>query len=505
MKNNLKWMRAEISRTTLLFVLLILGGILLAGCIAPSEPPRVGTVMTRSSAASSTTGFGVSAESPVAQAVLVQLCPNSGSCTLQPIDAETGIPISEVPALATGTYPLHALSPNGRVLATITYPSNVALTRGKLLLTDLESWTTITTTVPISYVYSNPVFSPDGSKLAMVSEIISPSASRNLKIVNLTQGYSPSGRDTEWSASDGGMSESLPLAPILIGFTEDGASLNLYGNDAEKIGMTYNPETMIARYDAETLAQEWQMTLPEVFDGQYLTTDEEEKVTPNYWDPHVGEWWQPARVFSHDGNTLYLVHANEDRMTTVDFANQDVASVDVAPATSWLERLLALTARPAYAKILNGTQLEGALSMDGEQLYISGMERDYTNDTYNEEYLPLRIISTENGEVLATGAKGTIAKPTSVELRLYLNVYDYDASHPYASEWTVIANPGTGESMQEIEDWRIFPARRLDGAAIVVGSKSNGRGELAIFDPTDFTPTPVELDFNRSWGSWLLQ
>lgn len=505
MRLNNIWGRTALLGRAIPLTCMFVAASLLAGCIAPSEPPRAGTVSTRSSAAHSASAFGVSDQSIVARGALVQVCADSGGCKLQPVDTETGLAIESASALETGAYPLHALSPNGRLLATITYPSSFTLTRGQLLLTDLESWTTVTTSVPISYVYSQPVFSPDGSKLAMVQELVTPANSRHLKVVEIVGSPSATTGASMLGASDGGRSELLPLAPIALAFSQDGTAINLYGNDAEKVGMPYDPQTLIARYDAETLQEQWQSTLPEVLDGQYLTTDEKEKVTPSYWDPHVGTWWQPARVFSHSGDTLYLVHANEDRMTTVDFANQEIATTEIAPAMSWLERLLMLTARPAYAKILNGTQLEGTLSLDGRQLYITGMERDYTNDTYNEEYLPLRIISTESGQLLATGAKGTIAQPTDVELRLYLNVYDYDPQHPTSSEWTVIANPGTGESIQEIEDWRIFPARRLDGAAIVVGSKSNGRSVMAIFDPDDFTPTPLGIDFDRRWGSWVLQ
>lgn len=481
----------------------------LVGCIVPTEPPRAGSASRVASSALAASGYGVSAQSPLAQTLLIQVCKDAGGCSLMPVDSESGEVLANIAPLSSGNYPLHALSPDGRTLATVTYGSALGPSNGKLLLTDLESWSTITTTIPITQVYMQPLFSPDGSRLAMVQQVHSPSIAVSIRMIEVAVDRSASGEAASMRATDRGSSAILPLTPLVIAFSRDGVALNLYGNTAERIGMAYDPVTQVARMDAESLAIEWQQALPEVLDGQYLGETEKEKGSSAFWDPHIGVWWQPARVFSHDGDTLYLVHANEDRMTTVDFADARVATVEMraslgwSPA-DWVERLLALTARPAHAKILNGIQLEGVLSFHGDRLYVTGMEREYAFNEYTQEYLPLRVIAADDGRVLMTGPAGTIAEPTDVELRLFLGVYDYDPQHPTASEWTVVVEPGQGNTLAEVENWRIFPARRLDGAALLVGTHSSGRGQLALIDPDTYAPTLVQFDNSRSWASWLL-
>lgn len=486
--------------SAMLALLILLLVPVVCGCVAPVEPPRLGAVRSVSAAS-----YGVSNQSPVAEAVLVQSCHDTKTCTLTPFDATTGEPVAGVTALAFDIYNFHAFSPDGTLLATIHYPDYGLSNKGSLLLTDLESWTTITATTSITNIYSRPVFSPDGRHIALLQQLQTAPLEHRLRMLEVTREPSAKGA-VPLDATFVGESASLPLTPVLYAFSGDGDSLHLYGSDAEIPQRIYNPLVKTAIVDAGTLEVAWQRPLVTVLDGQYLVESEEESANPNYWDPHLGRWWQPGRVFSRNGNLLYLVHANESRMTTVDFANRRITNRAVERRMGLLERLLTWTATPAHAKILNGIQLEAALSYDGSDLYVTGKARDYDFNVYSEEYVPLRIIEAKTGRLLATGAEGTITESADLDLRIFLNLYNWQASDPAQSERTVIADPSTGAMMQEIERWTILPARRLDGVSITLGVRSaaNGWGrELAILDATTFAPTPIQIDMSRGWGEFI--
>jgi len=484
-----------------LWLVLLLG---LAGCTAPMEPPRFGSVRTASAAT-----YGVSSASPVAEAVLVQECPDDKTCTLTPYDTKSGAPVGGVAPLTFGIYNFHAFSPDGSLLATIHYSNYGTVTGGLLLLTDLESWTTVTATIPITNVYHKPVFHPDGTKIALLQQRHFKRTEHALVLLEIAE--SSAGKSAGKQMLDAriaGESALLPVNPIMYTFSGDGASLHLYGTETKQANMAYNPLMQAVTVDAETLEITWQRPLVTVRDGQYLTEEEEEKSNPNYWDPHIGRWWQPGRVFSRNGDLLYLVHADEERMTTVDFANRRVTARAVEERMGWIEHLLVWSAKPAYAKILNGIQLEAALNYDGSEILVTGRERAYTWDVYSEEYLPLRIIEAATGRLLTTGPEGTITPSGEVELRIFLHAYDVHASNPTTTERTIIADPATAAVLEEIDRWTILPARRLDGAAITIGHRyaANVMGrELAVLDPLTFASTPMQVDTSSMWAEFIVR
>jgi len=109
---------------------------------------------------------------------------------------------------------------------------------------------------------------------------------------------------------------------------------------------------------------------------------------------------------------LYVVHADEDRLTSVDFSSRVVAALDIRPPLSFVERILSLGARVAYAKVQNGTEKHVAVSPDGSLLYVTGIDHHFTlkdNGQWDlrDEPLGLQVVDAGTGaelETLATGA-----------------------------------------------------------------------------------------------------
>ena len=136
----------------------------------------------------------------------------------------------------------------------------------------------------------------------------------------------------------------------------------------------------------------------EVTDGQYRVAEGN--------GPGAYVWWTPAVVPSPDRQMLYIVHADEDKLTTVDFAHRSVTSVEIGPARSWLEQLMALGAGIAYAKTLDGTRKHAVLSSDGTRLYIVGETGKSTQDA-NQEWqftqtpLNLQVVDVASGVQIA--------------------------------------------------------------------------------------------------------
>ncbi len=85
--------------------------------------------------------------------------------------------------------------------------------------------------------------------------------------------------------------------------------------------------------------------------------------------------------FAPDRDALYVVHADSEQLTTVDFESQTVKTVEIQPKLTWFERLLSMTAGIAHAKIGDGITRQAAVSPDGQFLYVVGVN----NATFQDE------------------------------------------------------------------------------------------------------------------------
>jgi len=154
----------------------------------------------------------------------------------------------------------------------------------------------------------------------------------------------------------------LPLRPELLSFSAAGDELLLYGQprgDAPGFAEPDPPRVVVL--NAATLETSWEQTLDGGLSGYWCSASCEAEHSQQ-----VYTYWAPAVALAPDRRALYIMHADAERLSTVDWAARDVNTVELGRATSWLEHLLHATAGVASAK---GTQVgafkQAVISPDG--------------------------------------------------------------------------------------------------------------------------------------------
>jgi hypothetical protein len=404
--------------------------------------------------------------------------------SLHIIDPSTGQALEGHAPVPLGAFAMRKVSPDGTLAAIIRYPSNETGVGGTLHLLDLTTWTETPTALRFDDWANAIVFSPDMTSLAVAYPLRGKYALRTIDLLSGTMRA-----ETE-----------IDFFPSQIAFTPDSTSLAVYGSGSlNNIGI--NPTTYAALYDAATLAEQWRHPLDDVRDGQFV---EEGAATG---DPHQGEWMMPGVVFAQDGSRVYITHADEDKLTTVDFTTRSVVTVDIAPKLSLIERILALTAQRAHAKILNGTTKYAVLSPDGGTLYVIGQRMDST-DAANGQIdmvitpLGVQVIDVSDGTELAhieTDANEVSVSPDNT--RIYLTGWSDQAN---GKPWTEVYDAYTLALITRLEDAQIREVLRLDGAPMLIFTSSGAHNtDIAILDREDFQPL-VEWMIN-GWAEWGLR
>jgi hypothetical protein len=122
-------------------------------------------------------------------------------------------------------------------------------------------------------------------------------------------------------------------------------------------------------------------------------------------DEHLMEFLEPAVVFSTQKNSLYIVHADQEKLTKIDFDAHQASTLDIRPKMSWIERLLAIFAQPVQAKAASGTRKQAVLSPDGKIYVVASRQAIETDKNGNlhptRELLGLQVLDPVAGEELS--------------------------------------------------------------------------------------------------------
>ncbi len=237
--------------------------------------------------------------------------------------------------------------------------------------------------------------------------------------------------------------------------------------------------------DAGDLSQLWRDGLEGVRDGVY-PKDEVAGENVDLHQPGVAIYYFPGLVFAPDRDALYVVHPDQDRLTTVDYATRTVETVEIRPQLSWFERLLSLGASTAHAKVAEGTDRRVVISPDGELLYIVGQESDLYQDANGDwqvrsKQLDLQVVRTVDG--VQVGGSDTEAEQLSISAdgsTLYLLGWEADVP------WTeVVETAQVQETITRLEGMWLRPGYRIDGEVLLLASDwIGGRGHhIAVADP----------------------
>lgn len=395
----------------------------------------------------------------------------SGRAAIIPADPLTGQPLPDYAPVMTrenGTLRApQAVSANGQKLAVVAAQGQACeayaggtscrASADNLRLVDVPTWRETTAPLPTSGWAWPLAFDPAAARLALA---YNTSTSTTLLLFNATTGQLAAQRQ-------------LPFRPALLDYTRDGASLILYGQPlGSDPGMAKPAPPRALLLDAATLDTRWDYQLADLVSGEWCET--------------ACFSWSPGVILAPDRRALYLVHADAERLTTVDLAARTVHTVAIGAAQPRPDRLLALTARSAAAKgDATGAFKTAVISPDGKQLYVVGLKRQAASSTpaprpATAETFGLLVLDAASGRTLAhhdIPAVGIALTPDGAHLLLTDS----------GLTWTEILDARTRTPVTRLDGWTVQIGRRLDGQPLLLASRSPGQtSELAVLDPCTF-------------------
>lgn len=460
----------------------------LAGCVPTSEPVTIAETRVSIPAVTPTllataTPIATTTNAP---ALLARWNASAERYELGPVDATTGQEIPGYTPLLLGGSELYtlqtALSPDGRYLAAIEPDNDICepsgggsacrAQAGLLHLVDVANWQDTTVALPGAGWVWPIVFNTDSTRLVLAHH----TQTESQVLLYDTAGGTELARQT------------IPFRPGLIAFTGDGAVALAGAVDGENRGVTEPGPFTVQLLEGVTLAEQWTQTMPDIASGSWCTAacdtlDHERRVVS----------WQPGMVASPDGRFLYIVHADENRLTTVDLHGQAVQTVPIQAAQSWLERLLAWTARPVAAKSLgDGAAKTVVVSPDGNRLYVSGSSWSVETNQEGEpiiqtEHPGLQVVAAADGRLLTT-------KDTTAErLRItpdgaYLLLDGWGAN----GRWFEVWQADTLGMITRLDGPEVTAVPLLDGNyALLAGTASGQQLYLSLMAPPRFKCAPI--------------
>lgn len=436
------------SRISILFALSL--SILLTAC-APATPPPAPILPSPSPQPTPLPPAPILTPEPISVGAPVIEYDNNGLGKLLVISSVTGKTFEAFAPIQLGQNYSYAFAPDGRTLALVS--------NGDLYLIDLPSWKyrTFPDAGPHGWL-SAVVYNTDGTLLALASG--DPDAA--LRIVDAKSG------EVKASAQTG-------FAIRKVKFTAGGKALMVYGPRIAAGGPAANAGVSVgapkvALFNVSDLRVLWSVELNGVRHGVFPKNPETAN-TQAIYEPGAATQYEPGAAFAPERDALYLIHGDEDKLTTVDFINQKVRTVDVRVKTTWLDQLLALTAGVAYAKGMDGTIKQAVISPDGKFLYVTGNTSTVSqraDGNWDITFTPigLQMIAAEDGALLATvdnGASSIIALSPNGD-QILLSSWNTNSSDVY--------DLAAARLIKRMDNVYLTPTRRMDGSSILVASHS---------------------------------
>jgi hypothetical protein len=292
----------------------------------------------------------------------------------------------------------YAMSPDGRTLATITWPSGMHNRDGVLHFIDLPSWTEHSTGVTLDDYVNDLVFSPDGKALYWTQPTRrdpAPGLPRDYQLYGLPRDYQlyryEVGRRKLTVVTGFPSSFSLgEMHPL-----RSGSRLAIYGVPT---GANYLADDVphVRLVDLVTGHLIADVRLDGVTAGQMQI----ETAGP---DEPPYRFYLPGLAWDLEHDLLYVVHADTDQITVVDLAKGEISrQATIHPRYTLLERLGNWLVPVAAAKgAVPGTEKRAVLSPDGTRLYVVGLRSEMTRREDDQEWTWHEVPS--GLQVIATG------------------------------------------------------------------------------------------------------
>lgn len=356
----------------------------------------------------------------------------------------------------------------------------------RLHLVDLPDWQDRAVDIPGDGWSDRLAFSSDGARLAL---LLHGQSEETLLLYDALTGELLAQR-------------ALDFRPSHLAFTLEDTAIALYGQpESEDPGITQPAPPRALLVEAANLATQWEQTLEGLTSGIWC----KENCTGSH-EMFQFSSWQPAVVFSPDRQRLYLVHADQDRLTIVDFASRQARTVEIQAGSAWLNRLLALTAGVAYAKGgIEGTIKDAAISPDGSHLYVVGRSMHPILDEqgfwqYNETSLGLQVVDVESGRLLEKrDIPAYTIQFTPGGMQLLLSGW----KEPESRQSSETLDARTLERNGFLQDWEAVATRRMDGQPVFLATRWGSSGSmLAFLDPGTLEITGVLP--HRGSSTWMV-
>ena len=480
------------SKVLATLVMMWLGGTLLAGCAAPPA----GTARQEPTAAPPT--FPATPTTPGAPLVLFGWDGTVGRVVraIDPLTGEDAPGYAPLPIAGERDDMFmtpQVFAPDGRSLALLDvvgqlcYPYAGGSTCGPrssaVYLVDFTMWAVQAIPLALDGWASPMAFSPDGRRLAVA---VRGDAGENTLLLIDTA--------TATTTAQG----SLPFTPSRLGFGPDGATLLVYGQpEGDQAGMSPPPPPRVLLLDAATLATTWQTPLDEVVSGHWCVEQCDGDFGVRKMISVV-----PGVALSPGGEMLSIVHADAERLTTVDLAARAVRTAPIRAPVAWIDRLLTLTAGVAHAKgPMDSFARTAVFSPDGSRLYVSGYDFTMTaNDAGGwdvaEAMQPLWVIDPVRGRVLAeTDAPNHSLRVTPDGARLLLVDVSTDVGIVAMLDAATLATEARVEGVDVMMTFDLAGETRFVGQSF-----RQSRSAFVLLDP-------LTLDVVAEWSAegpaWL--
>jgi WD40 repeat protein len=424
--------------------------LLLAACTAPATPTPVATTEEWAESNSH------AADGDFATSLLVTKW-NGGmdDTLLYPLDPSSGTALPGYEPISLGFSFSHMFSADRQTLAVISFPNDRARD-GSLLLIDLPAWKTQRFEIGLDGWVHSMAFSPDSSKLA----IAHGDTSYQLTVLNLNNG-------TVTAQSE------MKSVVSRLRFTHDGQALMVYSLTLEPTQDVNAAAPSALLLDVDNLQPLWSAELKTVHDGIFATN---ETVTQaNLYEPGNALYISPGLVFAPESDILYIVHADSQHLTTVDFENHVVKTVEIRSSLGLFELFLSMTAGVAHAKVADGSIRQAVISPDGQFLYAVGVKNSTSPDQNGnweilQDSLGLEILRTSDGSRVSHIETDATELSLSEDGRLlYLRSWGNSQGN---IPWTEIYDTSTWQLVARKEAISGMPALLMNGESILVSTYS---------------------------------
>jgi len=430
---------------------------------------------------------------------------NSGRYEARPVDPSTGrdlpdrVPIGAGGELGFAWY--NAFSQDGRKFASFEAKgervcwdfgggSGLCGTNEAVLhLIDLQNWTGITAPLPSNGRAVLFTYSPDSTRVALTYLRRSDDGKQQKNTLMV------------FDAATGDVLSQTDLAfkPSLLEYGSEGSELIVYGAAEGPVIRVSKPgPPQLLLLDAATLQVNWERKFPDLVSGYWCVTNCELELQHR---DYVN--WEPAVILSDDQRKLYIVHAADDRITTVDLDDRTLQETEIRVARSWMERLLDLTAGVVEAKGWpEGVTRAAALSPDGARLYVLTHEtRAFRSESGTllrtlPGSLGLRVIHVKTGRVTSTrDTEADEIRFTPDGKHLLLD------SRDGSSTMLEILDAESLDSVATLGQWRVRLARDLAGEPIMLATRAleETTTRFAVLDPETFEVVESWLGPNRAY------